>query len=200
MSEQSKGKPSRYVRVLRTQAEFVREALHCNVTPEAKNVSLLAGARDVLERCLEDEGESARERLPDERDSITHHFVIHYAPAALEGVEGTTELLEIDGYIHAGVYADGRLGEVFIRIAKMGEETSGTMDGLATTLSLALQCGAPLEQLCSKYVGTKFSPYGATNNPAIPRCTSLLDYLGRWLAMKFLGWQGGQPPTPPGAE
>jgi ribonucleoside-diphosphate reductase alpha chain len=127
-----------------------------------------------------------RERLPDERTGKTHHFTILSAVTPLDGAEGTTELEEIDGYIITGTYPDGRLGEIFIRIAKMGEEVSGTMDGFACVFSIALQSGADLGQLCSKLIGMRFVPNGPTNNPHIPRCTSLYDYIGRWLASAFL--------------
>jgi ribonucleoside-diphosphate reductase alpha chain len=133
----------------------------------------------------------ARERLPDERTGRTHHFTILSAKTLFDGAEGTTELEEIDGYITTGCYPSignnpPRLGEIFIRISKQGDERAGWMDGFATMLSIALQNGADLSQLCSKMIGTRFPPFGATNNPNIPRCTSLLDYIGRYLQAAYL--------------
>jgi hypothetical protein len=128
-----------------------------------------------------------RERLPDERHGKTHHFTIIYAKTPLDGAEGTTELEELDGYITANWYPDEkRLGEVFVRVSKLGETLQGMTDGLATIISIALQEGASLNTICSKMIGMRFPPNGATNNPAIPRCTSLLDYLGRWISLNFL--------------
>lgn len=127
-----------------------------------------------------------RERLPDERGGKTHHFVILAPKKPPDGSEGTVELEELDGYITANTYPDGRLGEVFIRVSKMGQETSGMMEGVATMLSMALQTGADVGKLCDKLKHTRFIPYGSTNNPEIPRCTSLLDYLGQWLAARFV--------------
>ena len=101
-----------------------------------------------------------RERLPDDRQGCTHHFIVLSAKTPLNGAEGTTELVEIDGYITANMYPDGRLGEIFIRIAKMGEDLSGMMDGFAITFSIALQSGADLRQLVSKMKATRFLPCG----------------------------------------
>jgi ribonucleoside-diphosphate reductase alpha chain len=127
-----------------------------------------------------------RERLPDERHGKTHHFTILSAKTPLDGAEGTTELEEHDGYLTTGCYPDGRLGEIFIRISKQGDERAGLVDGFATNFSIALQSGADLRTLCSKMIGTRFPPNGPTNNPNIPRCTSLFDYIGRWIKAAYL--------------
>ena len=111
-----------------------------------------------------------RLRLPDERKSITHKF-------SVEGHEG---------YITVGLYDDGTPGEVFITMSKEGSTISGLMDTIATMFSLALQYGIPLHVLVRKFVNMRFDPYGYTSNPSIPTAKSLIDYIVRWLALKFL--------------
>ncbi len=111
-----------------------------------------------------------RRKLPEERQAIAHKF-------SVAGHEG---------YIHVGMYDDGTPGEIFIKMAKEGSMLSGVMDGLALSLSMNLQYGVPLEVLCEKLVNTRFEPMGMTANKEIPMVKSIMDYLGRWLALKFL--------------
>ncbi len=111
-----------------------------------------------------------RRRLPDERRAITHKFVI-----------GAHE-----GYITAGLYDDGKPGEIFVTMAKEGTVVSGLMDSLATTVSIALQYGVPLPVLVNKFVHKRFEPSGYTNNPQIRIAKSIVDYIFRWLALKFM--------------
>jgi ribonucleoside-diphosphate reductase alpha chain len=111
-----------------------------------------------------------RRKLPDERLSLTHKF----------SVAGH------DGYLHVGMYENGKPGEIFIKMSKEGSTLSGVMDTLALSLSMNLQYGVPLEVLCEKLVHTRFEPMGMTTNREIPMVKSLMDYLGRWLALKFL--------------
>lgn len=131
---------------------------------------------------------AVRRRLPDERHSLTHHF-------SIGGQEG---------YVTVGLYEDGAPGEVFIRMAKEGSTVSGLMDSFATAVSLALQYGVPLQVLCSKFSHTRFEPSGWSGNPKIGYAKSLMDYLFRWLELRFLkGEQGilfelsnGKQPVP----
>lgn len=111
-----------------------------------------------------------RRKLPDERMSITHKF-------SVAGHEG---------YVHVGMYEDGTPGELFIKMSKEGSTLSGVMDTLALSISMNLQYGVPLEVLCEKLVHTRFEPMGMTTNKEIPMVKSIMDYLGRWLALKFL--------------
>ncbi len=111
-----------------------------------------------------------RMKLPDERLSMTHKF-------SVAGHEG---------YLHVGMYEDGTPGEIFIKMAKEGSTLSGVMDTLALSLSMNLQYGVPLDVLCEKLVHTRFEPMGMTINKEIPIVKSLMDYLGRWLALKFM--------------
>jgi ribonucleoside-diphosphate reductase alpha chain len=117
-----------------------------------------------------DSPELARHRLPDERRSYTHKF----------------DISGHQGYITAGMYNDGSLGEIFIRMAKEGSVVSGLMDSFATAISLALQYGVPLEVLVDKFSHTRFEPSGITRNPEIPIAKSIMDYIFRWLQLKFL--------------
>jgi ribonucleoside-diphosphate reductase alpha chain len=115
-----------------------------------------------------------RKRLPDERRALTHKF-------SISGHEG---------YITVGEYEDGRPGEIFIVMAKTGSVVSGLMDSFATSISIALQYGVPLEVLVNKFSHTRFEPYGFTHNPAIPIAKSVLDYIFRWLGIKYLNRPG----------
>jgi ribonucleoside-diphosphate reductase alpha chain len=114
---------------------------------------------------------AVRYKLPDERRSLTHKF-------SIAGHEG---------YITVGLYEDGSPGEIFVRMAKEGSSIAGLMDSFATATSLALQHGVPLAILCEKLRGTRFEPAGFTGNPEIPIATSIMDYLFRWLALRFVG-------------
>ena len=113
-----------------------------------------------------------RKRLPDERPSITHKF-------SIAGHEG---------YLTIGLYPDTQMpGEIFITMAKEGSTVSGMMDAFATSISIALQYGVPVEDLCNKFCHMRFEPSGFTNNKQIPIAKSLMDYIFRYLALKFLG-------------
>ena len=109
-------------------------------------------------------------RLPDERASITHKFSI----------------AGHDGYITVGLYKDGTPGELFIRMAKEGSTVSGLMDSFATAVSVALQHGVPLKLLCDKFAHTRFEPSGFTGNQNIPIAKSIMDYIFRWLELRFV--------------
>ena len=114
---------------------------------------------------------AVRYKLPNERSSFTHKF-------SVGGHEG---------YVTVGLYEDGHPGEIFVRMAKEGSVIAGLMDSFATAISLALQHGVPLSILCDKFKGTRFEPSGFTGNQDIPIATSIMDYLFRWLSMRFLG-------------
>jgi ribonucleoside-diphosphate reductase alpha chain len=113
---------------------------------------------------------AVRRKLPDERRAITHKFDI-------QGHEG---------YITVGIYEDGTPGEIFLVMSKEGSTISGLMDAFATSISLALQYGVPLEVLVKKFAHTRFEPSGFTKNREIPIAKSITDYIFRWLASKFL--------------
>jgi ribonucleoside-diphosphate reductase alpha chain len=115
-------------------------------------------------------GRPFRRKLPDERRAITHKF-------SVGGHEG---------YLTVGLYEDGLPGEIFITMAKEGSTVSGLMDSFATAISLALQYGVPLKVLSDKFSHSRFEPSGYTPNPEIRYAKSVMDYIFRWLALKFL--------------
>jgi len=115
-------------------------------------------------------GEPTRLKLPLERKAITHKF-------SIAGHEG---------YLTVGMYESGMPGEIFIVMAKEGSTISGLMDAFATAVSLALQYGVPLDVLIKKFSYTRFEPSGFTGNREIGYATSIMDYIFRWLANKFL--------------
>jgi ribonucleoside-diphosphate reductase alpha chain len=135
------------------------------------------------------ESRPVRRHLPVERHSITHKF----------GVAGH------EGYLTIGMYEDGNPGEIFIVMAKEGSTLSGVMDSFATTCSMALQYGVPLKVLVDKFSHTRFEPSGFTSNPQVPYAKSIMDYIFRYLASKFLpadearalGVQIDEPPLTP---
>ena len=88
-----------------------------------------------------------------------------------------------------GLYKDGTPGELFIRMAKEGSTVSGLMDSFATAVSLALQHGVPLKLLCDKFQHTRFEPSGFTGNQEIPIAKSVMDYIFRWLEIRFVSGQ-----------
>jgi ribonucleoside-diphosphate reductase alpha chain len=113
---------------------------------------------------------AVRHRLPEERASITHKF-------SIAGHEG---------YITVGLYPNQQPGEIFIKMAKEGSTVSGLMDSFATSISIALQHGVELKVLCEKFAHTRFEPSGWTGNPQIGYAKSLMDYIFRWLHLRFL--------------
>jgi len=119
---------------------------------------------------VEEASRPVRRHLPVERHSITHKF----------GVAGH------EGYLTIGMYEDGTPGEIFIVMAKEGSTLSGVMDSFATTCSMALQYGVPLKVLVDKFTHTRFEPSGFTSNPQVPYAKSIMDYIFRYLASKFL--------------
>lgn len=122
--------------------------------------------------------EAMREKLEDTREGITHHFTIYTKNEDNSGVH------EVDGYIQTGLYKNGRLGEVFVKVGKQGD-FHALVDQWAIAVSVALQYGAPMEDFLKKFVGARFEPSGATTNKEIPRCTSIVDYTSKWLLHKY---------------
>ena len=118
----------------------------------------------------ESEARPIRRRLPNDRDSITHKF-------SVAGHEG---------YITVGFYEDGSPGEVFLKMSKQGSVISGLMDTIATMTSISLQYGVPLKSLVDKFSHVRFEPEGFTNNKDIPIAKSIIDYVFRWLGLKFV--------------
>ncbi|MGA7382181.1 MAG: vitamin B12-dependent ribonucleotide reductase, partial [Terriglobales bacterium] len=116
---------------------------------------------------------AVRNRLPEERASITHKFKVG----------------DHEGYITVGLYPDGEPGEIFITMAKEGSTVSGLMDSFACAVSIALQHGVPLKLLCEKFAHTRFEPSGWSGNGEIGFAKSIMDYIFRWLQLRFLTGQ-----------
>lgn len=126
-----------------------------------------------------------RKRLPTERESITHKF-------SIGGHEG---------YITAGMYEDGTLGEVFITdLGKNGSTINGMIQAFATAVSVGLQYGVPLETLVEKFSYMRFEPEGMTMNKEIPFAKSIPDYVMRWLSSRFLEKKELKTMLQPGEE
>ncbi len=119
------------------------------------------------------EHQPVRRKLPDERKSLTHKF----------------DIAGHEGYITVGMYEDGKPGEIFVNMSKQGSTISGLMDAFATAISYALQYGVPPQFLVDKFAHMRFEPSGFTKNPQIPYAKSIVDYLFRWMASKFLDEQ-----------
>jgi ribonucleoside-diphosphate reductase alpha chain len=135
---------------------------------EAKGTA--TATAEAVAAAVATEPRPARRKLPDERHAITHKF-------SIAGHEG---------YITVGMYEDGKPGEIFLVMAKEGSTISGLMDAFATSISMALQYGVPLEALVEKFSHVRFEPSGFTKNPEIPYAKSITDYIFRWLASKFM--------------
>jgi ribonucleoside-diphosphate reductase alpha chain len=114
-----------------------------------------------------------RHKLQEERASITHKFKVG----------------DHEGYITVGLYPNGKPGELFITMAKEGSTVSGLMDSFALAVSIALQHGVQLELFCDKFAHTRFEPSGWSGNPDIGYAKSIMDYIFRWLQLRFLTGQ-----------
>ncbi len=155
---------SKTAQALRTDAQS-SEVAPTPDTPEFEEAVRKEVAKAIEQRAPQ------RFRMPRERQSITHKF-------SIGGHEG---------YITAGMYEDGGVGEIFITdVGKEGSTLRGMMNAFATSISIALQYGVPLETLVSKFAYMRFEPEGITQNPEIPFAKSMPDYIMRWLASRFL--------------
>jgi len=112
---------------------------------------------------------SQRRSLPPVRDSITHKF----------------QIMGHEGYLTIGLFDDGHPGEIFIKMAKEGSTLSGLVQGYCRAFSLALQYGLPLDEAVRRFKGMRFEPLGSTSNPEIPEALSIIDYVARYLELKF---------------
>lgn len=110
-----------------------------------------------------------RRRLPRERESVVHKF----------------KICSFTGYIRVGHFEDGEPGEIFITLSKKGSTVSGLVRSIAILTSIALQHGVPLDTLVSKFVDMSFEPSGITDNPNIPNAKSIVDYVFRWMDIKY---------------
>jgi ribonucleoside-diphosphate reductase alpha chain len=111
-----------------------------------------------------------RKKLANTRDAVVHRF----------------DISGFDGYLTVGMYDDGTPGEIFIAASKEGATMGGLLDSFAIAVSFALQHGVPLESLIEKFRDTTFQPNGFTNEPQVPMCSSIVDYIFRWLEKNFI--------------
>ena len=142
---------------------------------DTRNVGSNFGAgtaeiREVVKEVVKYVETPKRRKLPDERQSITHKF----------------DVAGHEGYVTVGMFEDGTPGEIFLVMAKEGSTISGFADAFAQAISYALQYGVPLQSLVDKFSHSRFEPSGMTKNPEIRFAKSIVDYIFRWLATKFL--------------
>jgi len=145
-------------------------------TAQAGNAATAASAAQAV--VVEEEDFNAppramRHKLQEERASITHKFKVG----------------DHEGYVTVGLYPNGDPGELFVKMAKEGSTVSGLMDSFALAVSLALQYGVPLRTFCEKFAHTRFEPSGWSGNPDIGYAKSIMDYIFRWLQLRFLTGQ-----------
>lgn len=118
---------------------------------------------------------ATRQSLPSTRESITHKFSV----------------ARHEGYLTIGLYPDGQPGEIFIKMAKEGSTISGMCQAFCRAFSLALQYGLTVQDAVSRFQGMRFEPMGSTANPDIPECSSIVDYVARYLDLHY--GSGGAP-------
>jgi ribonucleoside-diphosphate reductase alpha chain len=159
--------------VLEDQLAQLTSRLNAALGINATDAATTAQGLVLTEQDQQAPPRAVRHRLPEERASLTHKF-------AIAGHEG---------YITVGLYPNGAPGEIFIRMAKEGSTVSGLMDAFATAISLSLQHGVPLKVLCEKFAHTRFEPSGWTGNEQIGYAKSIMDYIFRWLQIRFLSGQ-----------
>ena len=116
---------------------------------------------------------ATRKRLPKSRPSITTSFMVGGA----------------EGYMTAGAYADGALGEVFLKLGKQGSTLAGVMDAFSIAVSIGLQYGVPLETFVEKFTNLRFEPAGMTDDADIRMAQSMMDYIFRRLALDYLPFE-----------
>jgi ribonucleoside-diphosphate reductase alpha chain len=140
-----------------------------DVAHEAKDV----GTKDAIAAAVTSalaNRTPVRRKLPDERQAITHKF----------------DISGHEGYVTVGLFEDGQPGEIFLVMAKEGSTISGFADAFAQAISYALQYGVPLQALVDKFSHVRFEPSGMTKNPDVRFAKSIVDYIFRWMASKFL--------------
>src|SRR5579863_4892912 len=138
-----------------------------------KDDARIAAAVQVEEEDLNAPPRAIRHKLQEERASITHKFKVG----------------DHEGYVTVGLYPNGDPGELFVTMAKEGSTVSGLMDSFALAVSIALQHGVPLKLFCEKFAHTRFEPSGWSGNPDIGYAKSIMDYIFRWLQLRFLTGQ-----------
>jgi len=129
----------------------------------------IAAMQKEIEQLSKQATQPLRRRLPETRQAVTHKF----------------DIAGHEGYLTVGLFEDGSPGELFITMAKEGSTIGGLMDSVATLTSMALQYGVPLDALVKKFSHQRFEPSGFTKNPSIRNCSSIPDYVFRWMSHTF---------------
>jgi ribonucleoside-diphosphate reductase alpha chain len=144
-----------------------------NTSKDATHVVKDVGTKDAIAAAVASalaNRAPVRRKLPDERQAITHKF----------------DISGHEGYVTVGLFEDGQPGEIFLVMAKEGSTISGFADAFAQAISYALQYGVPLQALVDKFSHVRFEPSGMTKNPDVRFAKSIVDYIFRWMASKFL--------------
>lgn len=138
--------------------------------------------KKIREERKRKKGMGEREKLPNDREGTTSRFTMLVRE---EQPDGSATIREMKGYIQANTYADGRLGEFFVRVGKPGS-SEAWLDTWAIACSIALQHGASVDELLGKFVGQRFEPSGSVKwLPGVDRCTSMADMVSRFLISRY---------------
>jgi ribonucleoside-diphosphate reductase alpha chain len=137
---------------------------------DTRNTAGVSDVGEIVREVVSFVERPSRKKLPDERQSITHKF----------------DIAGHEGYLTVGLFEDGAPGEIFLTMAKEGSTISGFADAFAQAISYALQYGVPLQVLVDKFSHARFEPSGMTKNPEVRFAKSIVDYIFRWMATKFL--------------
>jgi hypothetical protein len=183
-----RGIPQTTVKVSVTVTPLSKQCSRCTrpkVLDRAQCEYHLDIARRAMRKKHMQEQIEKREKLEVTREGLTQHFtILTRVPAQYEGEPDSVK--EVDGYVTTGLYPDGRLGEIFICVAKEDAAMGPMLDAWAKSCSMALQYGVPVSTLLGKEVGTRFSPAGPVTGVAgITKCTSPTDLISRWLIAKY---------------
>jgi ribonucleoside-diphosphate reductase alpha chain len=138
--------------------------------PVATEPQVLEVVEKVVEKVVR---EPVRQKLPRHRRSRTFEF----------------RVADCKGFVTVGEYADGRPGEIFIRVSKQGSTLAGIMDAFAISVSHGLQYGVPLRSFVEAFTNMRFEPAGMTDDPDIRFASSLMDYMFRRLAVEYLSFE-----------
>jgi len=136
---------------------------------ESTSTDQVLALKEEIDRLARQSTQPLRRRLPETRQAVTHKF----------------DIAGHEGYLTVGLFEDGSPGELFITMAKEGSTIGGLMDSVATLTSMALQYGVPLDALVKKFSHQRFEPSGFTKNPNIRNCSSIPDYVFRWMSHTF---------------
>lgn len=138
---------------------------------------------------LSDANKKAKKEKTKVETKIIYQPTRNKLPASIKTIRHKIDIAGFEGYLHVGLYENGEPGEIFIRASKQGSFVLGMLDAFATMVSIAMQYGVPLKDLVDKFKGQRFEPNGITQNEDIRFCTSIIDYIFKWLENNFLNKQ-----------